>query len=234
MKLLNTFLIGGEGLIMSMKLKQQKLSNDDISHLENMNNLFKQINGEDAIFHNNTSPFEQVQMTDHAYQRAVERFNMAEDNKKHILNYFKSILKDARLIGEVICEKGNKSILYANRRIAIYLSPDLKKIYTVNKFESVTYEPIKNIVSEILAKEIRKLTRVENARVKKLELIKVESEVDIAELRCRAFKTKSPSVKVACKARIKAIEEYIDELENEIQLMQITKRSMARSMVAVV
>ncbi|MGG3890190.1 hypothetical protein [Metabacillus fastidiosus] len=175
--------------------------------------------------------YESIVMSDHAYLRSSERFNM---DKVKALPYFRSVLSKARKIGITVDKDGKENILYASGRIAVHVSLDLKVIVSVNKHESVTYEPMKRIFIEIHAKELRKLNKRKNTCSRRLEETILESNIKIAELKLRIHKTKSPSVKISCAANIKAIEIYIDELKEEIRNIQDNIRQLSRSMVAVV
>lgn len=179
----------------------------------------------------NSSWIDNVKMTDHSFKRAQERYNM---DSKNSLSYFRSQLKHAKRIGLQRAEDGSESVLYANGRNAIYVTPDLKFIKTVDRHQSVTYEPIKAKVAELHAKEIRKIERAEKARLKKLENEELKANVEIANARLRMHKSRSQSVKVACAAYIKGIEQYIGQLKNEIEELQASKRQICRSMVSVV
>lgn len=176
--------------------------------------------------------YKKVKITEHAYKRASDRLGLT--NRNHATGQIRSILKNAQRIGLIVSEDGNESILYALNRIAIYLSTDLQRVITVNRFENITYVPVKQKVKEIHEKELRKLDKVISSKTKYTKIIKAELGIEIANLSYRLIKTRSQSVKMACEARIKAIREYIKQLDDEVSQVQNAKRQLARSMVSVI
>lgn len=172
-----------------------------------------------------------IKMSPHAYARAAERFN--KRNKEEALGHFRGILRQAQKIGETTCEKGNRTILYAYQRHAVYLSLDLTTIITVNRFENTTYEPIKDKMVSIHRKEFNKLERQERSTEKKLKLLQLESAIEIAQLNYRSIKTRSQNVKKECSYRIEELEAQLKNMEEELHKIKSSKRQVARSMVSV-
>ncbi|MGM7720695.1 hypothetical protein [Metabacillus sp. Hm71] len=222
-----------------MSRNKRRLSNQELDQLYKIENLLDNHNQEIKTVKSNQQyllkkkkgKFDDIILSDHAYKRAKERFNMNDSTAQ---GYFKSILNKATRIGIQKDEQGNNSVLYAHGRIAIYLSPDLTEIKTVLKQESVTYEPIKSKVAELHAKEIRKLERAEKAKLKKLETEELQVAYEISKAKLRMHKTRSESVRSACSAYIKGLEQYIEQLKNEIITIQENKRQVCRSMVSVI
>lgn len=175
--------------------------------------------------------FDTIKMSDHGYIRSKERFNK---DKNEALPYFRSKLKVAKKIGKQISEQGNPAILYAIGRIGIYVSTDYKEIVTVIKQESVTYEPIKEKVRELHAKEIRKIKRKEYTCKRRLEDDTYNINVELAQLKLRHHKSRSESVKLACQARMNALDIYIKEKEEEIVKLQKIRKQIEKSMISVI
>jgi hypothetical protein len=173
-----------------------------------------------------------VKMNEHAYERAAERFNLT--NKNEALAYFRGVLKKATCIGETICSKGNPAILYAHHHVAIYLSLDLTTIYTVNKFDTVSFEPLKNKIYQLHRKEFNKLDRTIKCKISRLKMYKLESAIELAQLEYRRIKTRSQNVRDCSNKRIEEIREQIKKMELEIINLQSDKRALSKSMVAVV
>jgi hypothetical protein len=172
-----------------------------------------------------------VKMSDHAIKRANQRFNI---DSKRALSYFRSVLEKANYVGIIEDSENNKpGQLFAYNRIAIHLSMDCKTILTVYKADTVTYDPLKNKVLELHKKKFNHCTIKERALQKRLDQLKLESQVEIAQCKLRKYKTKSQAVKLACDARIKAIEISIQEYILDIQNLQTEKRRIARSMISV-
>jgi hypothetical protein len=173
-----------------------------------------------------------ISMTEHAFKRAAERFN--QKTKNEALGYFRSILKQAQWIGNVVAEDGNESILYAYQRQAVYLSPDLTRIITVNHYESVTYEPIKDKISQLHRKEFDKVEKVEKSQTRKLDVLKLQTAIELAQLNYRRAMTRSETVKTLCEQRIAVITNELEIKEQEINELKSVRRQIARSLVSVI
>lgn len=176
---------------------------------------------------------EQLKFTNHALKRIKERFNLKENSRQAILNYCKGQLRHAKRIGIVVSDDGKEAVLYAIGRQAYYLTPDETEVITVMRHEKITYNPIKDKIKVISERELRKLDRKEKSKCKYLELVMLEADLELSELKYRLYKTRSKAVKMACQARIKALEMRLQELKDEINQIKKEKTKIAKSMVAV-
>jgi hypothetical protein len=176
----------------------------------------------------------EVGLSDHGYERAVERLELKYKDRNSVLGFLRKVLKEAICLGEVLDEDENWSVLYAKNRIAIYLSLDLKTIITVNRFENVTFEPIKEKLKGLCEKELRKLRRKERCLVRRNERELLKCKVELAELDLRAYKTRSNNVRKQCKERKKEIEKYIADMEKELKNVRDTIRRVSKSLVSVI
>jgi hypothetical protein len=173
-----------------------------------------------------------ISMSDHAFKRADQRFGITDRSKA--LSEFRQKLKHAKIIGTVKDDYGNDCYLYGAGKTAIVIATDEPLIITVYRQDGITYDPLKRKVAELHAKEFRKLQRTEIARVRRLETVKLEADLEIAECKYRIHKTRSASVRIACQGRINAVNMHVCELENEIKQIQSTKKSVAKSMISVI
>jgi hypothetical protein len=172
-----------------------------------------------------------VNFSKHALQRAKERFKM---NPKEAMPYFQSVLKEAKYIGVIEDSENHRSgQLFAYKRIAIHLSMDYKTVLTVYKADTLTYDPLKDKILELHKKKFNHYSIKERALQKRLDQLKLESQVEIAQCKLRKYKSRSEAVKMACDARIKAIEQTIQEYIHDIENLQTEKRRVARSMISV-
>ncbi|MET3508290.1 hypothetical protein [Halalkalibacter oceani] len=176
----------------------------------------------------------QVEVSDHAITRAKQRTSWANMKKEQVIGNIRALLKRSEEICETVDEDGKPAILFAVERVAIYLTLDYKTVITIIRHEQVTYMPIKSKLLELHKKEIKKLERREKARIRRLEDLTIDCNVEIAELKRRIHRTKSESVKKACEARISAIRATIKEYKHEIKSIQDEKRQASRSLVAVI
>lgn len=174
-----------------------------------------------------------VNLSDHAYERAKERLNHARSDKSFILNDLRGKLKYAKCLGEIISEKGNRAVLYAEGRTAIYLSPDLKTIVTVNRFENITHDSLKCKVKEIHEKELRKLRRRERCLEKRNEIEVLKLNLEFTQLDLRIHKTRSAAVKKQCRDKKKEIEQQLWSMENELKKVKDEIRRVSQSLVSI-
>ena len=176
-----------------------------------------------------------LKVSDHCIKRARERLNWKNLNDTHILGNLRAMLRKSIYIGKIVTEEERKiSYMFANDRRAIYLSENLEFIVTVIVHDVVTYAPLKDELLKSHQKEMRKITRKEKAKLKKLDDLKHDCAIEVAILKRRLKRTRSENVKQVCKTRIKAINKTIEDYENEIKQIQNEKRHIARSMVSIV
>lgn len=171
----------------------------------------------------------QISLSEHAFTRCKERLNLKDKNSA--LGTIRGYLRKSKRIGQVTSEDGKPSILYTYQSVGIYLSMDLQEVRTVVKHDRLRYSPLRQKVFEMYHKEFRKLGRSEKARIKKLEIAKLEADCEISDLKLRIHKTRSQAVKAACQAHINAIQQHLDDLSNEIKEIQDAKRQVAKSLV---
>lgn len=177
----------------------------------------------------------QIDASSHAIKRAKERFTGWENyNDSQVLGNLRKMLKTSTYAGEVVDEQRKTSHMFVSEKKAIYLSEDLKDINTVMYHSQVSYTPLKRVLLDLHRKEIRKLTRKEKARLKKLDILKDDCSIELAILNRRMKRTRSESVKNQCMIRTKAIEQTLNEYESEIIEIQNEKRVITRSLASII
>ena len=175
-----------------------------------------------------------INATDHAFKRARERFGWNTHNDSQILGNLRNLLSKSVYIGEVIEEEHRKtSHMFVSERRGIYLNKELTEIVTVIMHEYVTHVPLKRVMLDLHKKELRKLDRKERSRLKHLESLRDDCDVDLAILKRRLKRTRSESIRLSCQAKINAIKQTVNEYEEEIKRIQNEKRAISRSLAAV-
>lgn len=167
-----------------------------------------------------------ITLTNHALERAAERLGI--QNNAHATGFFREKLRDATRVGETLSRDGNESILYANDGVGMHLSPDLEKVITVCIYNPLLYDPIKDKVKFLYDKELRKISRAERAKMRRMNYIKAELQIELAELNLRSLRTRSQAVRDSCQARTNAIQYHLQELEREVKLIQNSKRQLSK------
>lgn len=170
-----------------------------------------------------------ISLSEHAYMRTKERLNLSNTSKEHALNAVKSLLSRATYIGEQKCERGEKSYMYTCDGFAIYLGLDMKTVKSIVKITvKGHYTKLEPKIKELYDKELRKKGREERAKNRKMEHLKIKSELEIAQLRYRKFRTRSHNVKIDCENKIRSIEENIKSQEEELSEVQKDIRKLTQ------
>lgn len=177
-----------------------------------------------------------IRVSDHAYERSIERFSLQYTKKDEVEKYLHKHLAEAEYIGRVRSTDGNEGEMFVKDKFCFQLSPDsLDTIITVVKIENKMKQiPAQEKVKRLIFKEFRKLHRTECARIRQLNEYKLESEVEISNLKLRKYRTKSDAVKMSCTARIKAVQMRLNELESEIDTLRDSKRKTAYALASVI
>lgn len=178
-------------------------------------------------------PLKSIEVSQHAHERAIIRFSLKYTSKSDVVKFIHKNLIQAEYIGQITDTEGNDSHFFVRNKIGFHLSLDLRLIYTVIKIEDkIAPSPINDKVKELIHKEFRKLDRKEKAELKKFELFKREANYKIAEVSLRKYKTKSLSVKMSCEALINALQESLQEYENNLLRIKTDKRKIAYSLAS--
>ena len=178
---------------------------------------------------------EDIKLSHHAYENAIERFSLEETERNEVEKYIRNNLLESEYIGSTTCTDGNEGHMFVNGKQCYQLTLDLKTIYTVYTIDNkIPYSPIRSKLKEVMRKEFNKLDRREHAKLKRLELMEYEVASEISDLKLRHYKTKSQSVKLSCQARINALEISLSELREEIQQLKMDKRQVAKTLAPVV
>ncbi|EGL17499.1 MULTISPECIES: hypothetical protein [unclassified Paenibacillus] len=175
-----------------------------------------------------------LEITSHAIERAKERFNIL--NELDIVNMCKTIIKTGVYIGEITCEKGNKSHLFASGKKGAIISQDLSKVVTVIEYrrghipDLDKKNPLHNKLVALYHSEMKRLTKLEQSLLKKLKETKLYNDIEIAELNLKLYKTRSEKTKKEVEQRIAEIKNKFEEQEFAMKQIESDKRIIAKSM----
>lgn len=234
-------------LELKQKPNKRNISKFGINELQDLNKIDKLLKGVDSQYKSNNIeemppsftykekqfPLSQVSLSDHGMKRARERLNWGNKSHIEIEGLLKKELSTAEYVGQISSSDGNVSEMFVKGSVSIHLSPDLKNIITVITYDKLPYSPVNSKLKQLLHKEFRKLNRSESARHRRLELFRLEAKSEISELKLRAFKTRSESVRLACEGRVKSLSDRLFELENELIDIRNHKRQIAYQYVRI-
>ncbi|MFE4571336.1 hypothetical protein [Paenibacillus chitinolyticus] len=175
-----------------------------------------------------------LDFTPHAIQRAKERFKML--NEADIINMCKSIIRAGTYIGEITCDKGNRSHLFASGKKGIILSQDLTTVVTVIEYKRGHIpdldkkNPLHDKLVKLYQSEIRRLTKLESTLYKKIKETKLYNDIELANLNLKLYKTRSIKVKKEIEQRMAEIKIEFEEQELVMKQIESDKRIIAKSM----
>jgi hypothetical protein len=127
-----------------------------------------------------------IKLSSHALERMEEHFGIS--NVATATKMIKDMLSKAKRIGSVLAYDGRINVLYAYDKTAIFLSPNLKTVVTINRYADVTYKPImkdvdkdsidKQSLIELHFKHLSEIERQEEQQIKRM--LEIDSLVNEA------------------------------------------------------
>lgn len=174
-----------------------------------------------------------INLTPHSVERAIERMELKRTKPEEVTSFVRKLLLTSDHLGRVASIDGHESEMYINNKYSFHVCPESLCVKTVLKYDKLPYNPAQSKVKSLLHKEFRKLNRCEQAKLKRLKLHKLEVASEIADLELKIFKTKSQSVKLACKGRIAALRQSLTDFENEIERIKTEKRQVAYAVASI-
>lgn len=180
-----------------------------------------------------------VKLSSHAFERMEEHFEAP--TLPTATKVAKDMLKHAVRIGTVLSYDGRINVLYAYRQTAFFLSPDLKTVVTVNRFQKVSYKPLLCKVregldrEEILELHFNYLREIEKQEEEQMRLIlSIEEKVREATASCATMLSL-----VKGGGRKKGIKQIITEMNAHLKAegrklfeLKVEKRHLCKSIVA--
>jgi hypothetical protein len=169
-----------------------------------------------------------ITITSHARYKARKTLRI---NGEYADEWIRSGVRKARYIADVVSEKGNPGKLYAHEKVTFVLSKDERAVLTLFQDCNPASE-IRQKVEAVTQKELRKVERKERKLQRQTALTKLELSVERAACLLRAEKTRSEPVKLAMAARVAAIDQYIEQLDQDLAEVQAEKRRVAKAVAA--
>lgn len=171
-----------------------------------------------------------VVITSHAEKRAIQRFNVQTEYARVWIN---TNLQRAQFVGYIEGDDGKVSRLFGYNRIAFVLEEQINKVITIYPRKDIS-QTIAGKVQAIIAKELRKADRTVRALDRRLTLKRADLRLDLAETERRLLRTRSDAVRLACKARINALEEELRLIDEELAKKRRERSTLIKDVVAYV
>lgn len=184
-------------------------------------------NGSNDLNHN------RIVISSHAMIRIRERLGINKNNSE-TTKIIRSYLKDAKYIGIVLDEDNKEGRLYAHNGVAYYITLDKKCLMTVTKETKTRVSLLQNKVIDLYKKEIRKLTRKESARLKRLYELELKNKMDVATLEYKIHRSRSPKAKAEYNKQIEQLNKEFELMQKEIDDIRKEKKKLSKSLVAII
>lgn len=180
-----------------------------------------------------------VKLSAHAFKRVKRHFNVR--SLATATKMIRDMLKDAVCLGSVLSHKGRINVLYAYKQTAFFLSPDLKTLVTVNKFQEVTYRPFLKEVKRgvepntIYTMHLNLLREIETKEEEMIRfLLSIEEKCRDATDQCRTL------LKVVRNGeRKRDIKDLISDQNHQLKIesrklfqLKVEKRRLCKSLVS--
>ncbi|MEV2661822.1 hypothetical protein ABNC42_14815 [Paenibacillus larvae] len=169
-----------------------------------------------------------IEVTHHAVEKAVTSLRI---NRKIADEWVRSNVRKARYIADIIAEDGTPSRLFAGGKVTFVLDQNRDRVITLYP-DTNPASSVRSKVETIVTKELRKVERKERKNQRESKIAKLELAVERATCLLRAEKTRSQSVKLAMAARVAAIDQYIEQLDQDLAEVQAEKRRVAKAAAA--
>lgn len=149
-------------------------------------------------------------VSSHAKKRASQRFGI---NPKVADNWINQKMENAVFIADTVDDKGKPARLYASNGVNIiaHISNDI--ILTVMQPRNLS--EVSRKLSKFARVELAKQERNQTSELRKIERLKSEIEQEIGVTRAKLLRARSIPTKIACRARIEALEMRYNELPND-------------------
>jgi len=171
-----------------------------------------------------------VYVSQHAIDRAVERFSIAPDKAEQ---WIRDNVKKARYVAVTVSAEdgGRESRLFVWQRVAYLLAMDMDRVITIYAQHHAP-SSLSQRVQSLLNRELMRAERKEAAAIRKAEIER--AELSIEQARCNYRMTVTPSaavIKVNTK-RLREIERRLAEIDTEVLAVKKEKSAIARGLIA--
>jgi hypothetical protein len=171
-----------------------------------------------------------IHVSQHAIDRAVERFSIAPDKAEQ---WIRDNVKKARYVSTTVSAEdgGRESRLFVWQRVAYVMDMHIDRVITIYSQHHAP-STLSQRVQALLNRELTKAERKEAAAVRKADIERKELAVERARAEYRMTVTPSAAVIKLNTKRIKAIDARLAEIDAEIMAVKKEKSAIARGLIA--
>lgn len=173
-------------------------------------------------------PVGKITVTAHAVEEAVKDFRVP---RKTAEEWVRSNFRKSRFIANIISGEGKPTRLFVHDRVIFALAPDEDRVITVYPADQ-RRPTIRAKVEAMVIRELNAIERKERILERKITLTKAELDVEKAQIKLRMLRARSEATRLACQARINAIDEYYTQLDADLLAVKHEKRAIAKTVAA--
>ncbi|MFD1267549.1 hypothetical protein ACFQ3Y_08950 [Paenibacillus motobuensis] len=169
-----------------------------------------------------------IRVSQHAIDRAIERIGVAPDKAEQ---FIRDNAKKAEFVSMITTEDGRISRLFAYRRVAYIMPPDVDLVVTVYELH---YAPsaLQQRVETLVKRELAKAAQREQAIERRVRVEKLRLSVEAAQCRYKMAVTPSKRVIHANEKRLEEIDTIVAGLDAELNEARREKTTIAKGLVA--
>jgi hypothetical protein len=168
-------------------------------------------------------------VSDHAVQRAKERFHI----KNNVKQWIQEKLTNGFFVNKTISEDGSNSLVFSNKNMAICLSTDLTTIKTVmivTELKGISVNEglgkLQQKINNIVHIELKRTSHTSKVKIHNNKLKIAELEIEMANINLLFLRARSKSRKISYQSRINAIKDEIENLKEEIDKCERENRKI--------
>ncbi|NGQ95455.1 hypothetical protein G3578_09845 [Brevibacillus sp. SYP-B805] len=168
-----------------------------------------------------------ITVTQHAIDEAVRDFRVPRQTAEE---WVRLNFRKARFIANIISGEGKPTRLFGYNGIAFAVDPHEDCVITV--YPATPKASVRDKIHEMVTRDLRKIERKESILERRIALTKADLDIEKAALQLRLLRARSLATKLACQARINAINEYFTQLDADLLAVKNEKRAVAKTVVA--
>lgn len=175
--------------------------------------------------------FNSAVITDHAIDRAIERFNLQQKSRNKVAEWIRNKLKHAEFSSVISSERYGIGRLYLNDKIAIVLDIYRDTVLTVYKLD--VQKRVKDKIYNFLEAEYKRVSKLYSRKQKSYIHRIADLKVEKAILERNLLRIRKQEKYFATKAMIQAIDMRIAEMTQELCDLQTEKTELEISLAAI-
>lgn len=169
-------------------------------------------------------------VTSHAAEEAVKDFGIMPSLAA---NWVAETARKAKFISRGVMGADRKTCdLYGINRACFIVREKDNTVTIVTVHPARPRAILRDRVEAFVLRELRAIERRERILERRIALTKAELDVEKAELNLRMLRARSESTRLACQARINAINEYYTQLDADLLAVKHEKRAVAKTVAA--